>query len=347
MTVNSIIPTVTSKPKIDVHMHLAGNGCCASGCWVSPSFSRRHTFQLLKFLYRITEEQMRTTVDWDWAARIASTLRDSSLDYGVVLGFDGVYSHSDGKFDESRSQLIVPPEWVFKLCREHPNLLPGPSINPYREDALERLNYCIENGAVLIKWLPAAQAIDPADRKIREFYRMCAAARLPLLIHMGGERTFKTVTAAYNNVERLREPLEAGVVVICAHTATRIIGTREKDQIPQLKVLLKTYPHLWVDNSGLCNPSRFSHVPVLAKDPEITSRTLYGSDYPVPANAVYFTTKLGPRRVLALERIANVVDRDIEIKRTFGYPEETLMRANDVLANLSLWIKGDEFSAGN
>lgn len=325
--------------KIDVHMHLAGTGCCSSGCWVSPSFAKRHTFMLLKFLYRITDEQMRTTVDQDWADRIANTVKLSDIDYGVVLGFDGVYHHDHGHFDEANSQLIVPPEWVFKVCRDHPNLLPGPSINPYRDDALERLDYCIEHGAVLIKWLPAAQSIDPADRKFKAFYARCASAKIPLLIHMGGERTFRSVTEEYNNVERLREPLEAGVTVICAHTATRILGTSEPDQIPALKRLLKEFPHLWVDNSGLCNPSRFSHVPKLAKDPDITARTLYGSDYPVPSNAIYYTTKLGPRHVMALERMDNLLNRDVEIKRTFGYPDATLTRAASVLANLDRWIK--------
>lgn len=327
-----------NTPRIDVHMHLAGTGCCQSGCWVSPSFKTRHTFRLLKWLHHITDEQMRTTVDRDWAQRIATLVGSSQVTHGVALGFDGVYDHVHGHFDGARSQLIVPPEWVFKVCREHKELLPGPSINPHRSDALERLDYCIEQGAVLIKWLPAAQAIDPASSRLGEFYKKAAAAKMPLLIHMGGERTFKTVTAEFNNVERLRGPLDAGVPVICAHTATRVLGTDESDQIPRLKELLRTYPHLHVDNSGLCNPSRFSHVPKLGQDPEITSRTLFGSDWPVPTNAFYYLRELGPRRVIALERIKNSIDRDFEIKKAFGYDDATLTRAASILPNLDRWI---------
>jgi len=156
---------------------------------------------------------------------------------------------------------------------------------------------------------------------------------------MGGEKTFKTVTPEFNNVERLIRPLEQGVKVICAHTATRIIGSSEKDQIQALKKLLKTYPHLWVDNSGLCNPSRFSHVPILARDEEITDRTLYGSDFPVPSNAVYYTHQLGIRQTWQLEKIRNPITRDVEIKKTFGYPEETLTNHHKVLANLNSWIE--------
>lgn len=326
-------------PTIDVHMHLAGTGCCNSGCWVSPGFRQRYTFQLLKIMHRISKHQMEHTIDKDWVQNISDLVRASSIDYGVVLGFDGVYSRKDGSFSDEHSQMVVPAEWVFSVCKTYGNLLPAPSVNPYRKEALEILDYCIKNGAVCIKWLPAAQDINPGDEQIDEFYRMCAKNGVPLLVHMGGEKTFKTVTPEFNNVERLIRPLELGVKIICAHTATRIIGTSEPDQIPKLKNLLKTYPHLWVDNSGLCNPSRFSHVPVLAKDRDITERTLYGSDFPVPSNALYYTMQLGVKKTWSLEKIKNVLDRDIEIKRTFGYPDETLTNHHKVLAHLDRWIK--------
>jgi predicted TIM-barrel fold metal-dependent hydrolase len=334
-----VTTTKQSLKKIDVHIHLAGTGCCNSGCWVSPNFRKRHTFRLLRFLHRIPKSALETTIDSDWAKRISELVQASELDYGVVLGFDGVYERSHGFLDEGKSQLIIPPEWVFQVCREHPGLLPGPSINPYRADALKRLEFCIENKAVLIKWLPAAQAIDPADKGLRDFYKLAATAKIPLLIHMGGERTFATVAPEFSNVERLREPLDQGVAVICAHTATRVLGTKEEDQTAALKDLLRQYPHLHVDNSGLCNPSRFSHLPILAKDDLIMSRTLYGSDWPVPSNAFYYVGSLGPRRVRELEKIKNVLDRDLAIKRAFGVPESTLTRANTVLANLGSWIK--------
>lgn len=325
--------------KIDVHMHLAGTGCCASGCWVSPEFRQRHTFRILKFLHRISDEAMKTTVDADWAERIANLVAASEVDRGVVLGFDGVYDHAHGAFDAAKSQLVVPPEWVFRVCKKHPELLPGPSINPHRKDALERLAYCIEHGAVLIKWLPAAQGINPSETRLDEFYKMAAAAKMPLLIHMGGERTFKTVTPEYNDVEHLRAPLEAGVPVICAHTATRVLGSNDPDQIPALKKLLREYPHLWVDNSGITNPSRFSHLPVLAKDAEITDRSLYGSDWPVPANSIYYIGQLGWKRVRQLEKMKNTLDRDVNIKRDLGYPEASLTRAAKILPNLERWGK--------
>jgi predicted TIM-barrel fold metal-dependent hydrolase len=326
-----------TTPTIDVHLHLAGTGCCDSGCWIAPTFKKRLTFRALKLMHGITEHAMKTTADADWAARMARTLAASGVDYGVALGFDGVYHKDLGTFDPDHSQLVVPPEWVFKVCKEHRNLLPGPSINPYRKDALERLAYAIENGAVLIKWLPPAQGIDPADARLDPFFRMLADARMPLLVHVGRERTFKTVTNEFNEATRLVRALDLGVTVIAAHSATRVLGTDEEDQTESLKALLAAHPGLWVDNSGLANPSRFLHLPKLAKDPLITARTLYGSDWPVPSNALWYTGQLPLGQIVKLERTANVIARDVAIKRAFGYPEATLTRAASVLANLDRW----------
>ena len=44
------------------------------------------------------------------------------------------------------------------------------------------------------------------------------------------------------------------------------------------------------------------------------------------------------RRVAALERIRNRMQRDIELKRALGYPDAVLTRAPQVLANLDRWI---------
>lgn len=325
-------------PTIDVHTHLAGTGCCGSGAWVSPQFQRRHTFRLLRFINRISHKQLHTTIDHDWATKLSQTIKASDVDYGVALGFDGVYAHGARDHDVSRSQMIIPQKWVFKVAHEQKNILPGPSINPHRADALDQLREAIDEGAVLVKWLPATQAIDPGDSRLREFYRLLADARVPLLVHMGGERTFAEVTPEMNDVTKLELPLIEGVRVICAHSATRVIGSREPDQQPALRRLLKQYPNLWLDNSGMCNPARFAHVPLLARDPFINERTLYGSDWPVPVSSLYFVGKMSPLQILRFERIKNPMSRDIAIKNYFGYGKETLTRAHRVLGNLSRWM---------
>src|SRR5690606_26435722 len=123
---------------------------------------------------------------------------------------------------------------------------------------------CIAGGAVLIKWLPSAQGIDPASPRLGDFYGRLAEAKLPLLVHSGGgEMTFREVAPEMRDLALLRIPLEAGVPVICAHSATPVILSRDPNQLGLLRAMLEEYPHLWVDNSGLANPSRFRYLPRL------------------------------------------------------------------------------------
>jgi predicted TIM-barrel fold metal-dependent hydrolase len=228
--------------------------------------------------------------------------------------------------------MVIPHGWVFRVCRAHPELLPGPSVNPLRRDALDRLEECIENGAVLLKWLPSTQGIDPADPAHRPFYRRMAEAGLPLLVHSGGsENTFAEVDPSLKDLERIRLPLSLGVPVIVAHLAAPVPFRRDPDQTPLLRALMAEFPHLWTDNSGMNNPARSATLGRLAADPELAARTLHGSDFPVPVNAVWHLRRLGPRRVASLERIRNPLQREIAIKRALGTPDGVLARAAKVL----------------
>jgi uncharacterized protein len=335
--VNAPDPLPSAAPHVDIHVHLAGVGTQGSGCWMSPRFRRRLTFLGLRLLYRIGPRQMRDTVDADWATLVSEEVRGSELDLAVVLGFDGAYD-ARGNLDLDRSQMIVPPEWVFEVCERHPNLAPGPSINPLRSDAIEQLETAIQRRAALIKWLPSAQGFDPADPSLLPFYERLAASGIPLLVHSGsGEVTFRTLDRRAADLERLLPALDTGVTIICAHSAARVRFSRDPDQQPLLRRLLDRFPNLWVDNSGLANPSRSVHLPRLARDQQIRDRTLHGSDFPVISNAFYYLRKLPLRDVSALESIRNRLQRDISIKRRLGYPESTFTRAASVLPNLTFW----------
>lgn len=327
------------RVKIDCHAHLAGVGTEGSGCWTSPRLAKRLAFRILRRMHGITPEHLETSFDADWAQRLAERVRASEIDHAVALGFDGVYD-ARGELDEALSQMIVPPAWVFEACRRHRELLPGPSVNPHRRDALDVLEACIEGGAVLIKWLPATQRIDPSDPALEPFYARLAEAGIPILVHSGGsENTFAQVEARLKDLRLLERPLRAGVPVIVAHTAAPVTYARDEDQIPLLRTWLAEFPRLWVDNSGISNLSRFPHLPRFATDAGLTSRTLHGSDWPVPTNAFYYVRQLGRQRVISLEREKNPIQRDVSIKRALGYPEEVLTRACEVLPNLERWVR--------
>lgn len=326
---------VAAALKIDLHAHLAGVGAGGSGCWLSPRFARRWSSRLLRRLFGITDAALRTTADADWAARLAGFVRESELDHAVALGFDGVYDPVRGALDEARSQMIVPPSWVFAVCRAHPELLPGPAVNPLRRDAMERLEECIAGGAVLLKWLPAAMGIDPSLPRLVPFYRRMADAGLALLVHSGGgERTFAEVEPRVKDLALLELPLRHGVPVVVAHAGVPVHLSGDVDQRPLLRRWLADFPHLWVDDSGMANPSRAAHLPPLARDGALAARTLHGSDYPVPNVPLLYARRLGISAALRLTRQRNPLQRDVALKRMLGFADETLTRASSVLPAL-------------
>ncbi len=328
-----------ASPRVDVHVHLAGVGTNGSGCWTSAAFRRRPTFRALRLLHGIGPRQLRHSVDQDWVDQIASMVRRSSLDAAVVLGFDGVYDRQ-GRFDPVASQMVVPPRWVFSACHQHRGLLlPGPSINPWRRGALDLLDEAIEAGAALIKWLPAAQDIDPSDRRLGPFYRKLADSGVPLLVHAGGgEATFREVRPELKELSLLEYPLGMGVKVICPHLGAPILYSGDANQIPLLLKMMQRHPQLWVDNSGMANPSRFVYLARLASDPLVRERVLHGSDFPVPSSAVYFSRRLHRRQVWAVERENNPLEKEVRLKLALGYPESSLTRAAQVLGNLPRWV---------
>ncbi len=323
--------------RFDLHVHLVGVGTGGSGCWISPRLRRRPTFAGLRVLLGVSRRQMQTTVDQDWAAEIARRTAESEIDYSVVLGFDGAYD-AKGRFDAARSQVVVPLGWVFEVCERYANLLPAPSINPDRADALDRLEEAIERGAVLIKWLPIVQGFDPAGPAATRFLQRMADAGLPLLVHSGsGEVTFRTIRPEVGGLERIEAALDLGVKVVCAHTAAPIHFRTERSQVPLLREMLHRYPNLWVDNSGLANPSRFMHLPRFARDPLIDSRTVHGSDYPVPCNPIYYRPQMTRDEFKRIRGERNRIQREVLLKRALGYSEETFHRAAELLPNLERW----------
>jgi hypothetical protein len=70
-------------------------------------------------------------------------------------------------------------------------VLLGASVHPYDREFESRVTKTVEEGAVLLKWLPSAQQIDLADERVKDALIFLATARdgapLPLLLHNGPE----------------------------------------------------------------------------------------------------------------------------------------------------------------
>src|SRR5437879_1313387 len=188
---------------------------------VSPRLRRRFSFVFLRWRLGVSFFADDERVEREVADRLVETVNQTGeIDAAVVLALDRAYG-DDGRPDEANTHLSVTNEYAADLARQHARLLFGASVHPYRPDAAAELERCVAAGAVLVKWLPVVQNINPADERCLPFYDALAHHRLPLLCHTGGELSLPYLNFDYADPELLVPALRRGVMVIAAHCGTR------------------------------------------------------------------------------------------------------------------------------
>jgi hypothetical protein len=320
---------------LDMHCHTAGLGAGGSGCFVSEQLRNSYKFRLYLKAFGVTADELQARGDGLVVARISESLKASHrVDRAVILALDGVVDQH-GDLDRSRTEIYVPNEFLAGEVAKHPNLLWGASVNPYRPDALARLDWAKAHGAVLVKWLPSIQQIDPADERLIPFYCKLVELQLPLLSHTGNEHSFTQATDELCDPDRLRLPLQTGVTVIAAHAATtgKFHGERSLDRLARL---MAQYPNLYADISSLTQINKSGDLGLVLKRPEFRHRLLYGTDYPlinmpVLVAAWHFPFRLSVRQMWAVSAIHNPWDRDVALKQALGVPTEVWTAADRII----------------
>jgi len=320
---------------IDMHCHTAGIGAGGSGCFVSPALRNSYKFTHYLKSFGVTRAELERDGDPLVISRIAQRLAESTrVSKAVILALDGVVDER-GQLDPALTEFYVPNEFVAREVAKHENLLFGASVNPYRPDALARLEWAKANGAVLVKWLPSIQHIDPADPRIIPFYRKLAELELPLLTHTGAERSFTRAMDEYCDPQRLTLALQQGVTVIAAHAATS--GAFEGESaVLRLARLMPLYPNLYTDISSLTQINKARYLRTVLSRPEFPGRFVYGTDFPLInmpllVSPKYHLHRIGFRRCRALDQIENPWDRDVALKVALNFPNDTWTRAEALL----------------
>ncbi|MCR4439642.1 MAG: amidohydrolase family protein [bacterium] len=289
---------------IDIHVHIAGPaGENEKMYYVSEEFKRSTSFEGVKLVTKLREEQITGP---RYVSVLFSQVRESRhVDKAVLLALDAVYGE-DGHLRREATHLYVANDYCAGLARIYPVFLFGCSVHPYAPDALERLWYCARDGAVLCKWLPSAQCIDPTHPLAERFYRALALLGLPLLMHVGPEETIPTVLDTTDELlfnaaagrygsrpgDGISLALQNGATLIVAHAATPLgpLFDRHNEYWEQVFALLlervaqvAAHVPLYADMSAFCLPGRFEYVAqVLPLARRMPHRFLYGSDYPIP-----------------------------------------------------------------
>lgn len=319
----------TKRPSgiIDIHCHIAGIGAGNSGCFVSPSLRRNWRYRIYLNAFGVTEKDLEREGDAIVFKRISERLAASRhVDKAVILAMDGVVSEK-GDLDVARTEIYIPNAYVAAEVRRYGNLLFGASINPYRKDAIQRLEQAKADGAVLVKWIPSIQLIDPADKRMIPFYLKMKALGLPLLSHTGAEYSFTRKRDELADPERLRLPLSLGVTVIAAHAGGAGKNNGEENFRRFLR-LAREYPNLYADISALTLASRLGHLSRLLQYRELQERLLYGSDMPLINTAIsspiFHGYRLSPRALFSIMADKNPWDRNIALEKALGLTDEML-----------------------
>ena len=332
---------VTALPRsklLDLHCHTAGIGAGGSGCFVSRELEQSYKFGIYLKAFGVTRERLAREGDALIIRRISEQLADSTkVGTAIILALDGVVNDA-GELDHEHTQVYVPNEFVAAETAKFTNLLWGASINPYRKDALARLDWAAAHGAKLVKWIPSTMHIDPADERIAPFYRRLAELRLPLLCHAGQERSFVGARDELADPIRLVLPLKLGVTVIAAHIASTgsNVGERDTDRLARM---MAAHTNLYSEISSLTQVNKLGYLREALTRPEFRGRLVYGTDFPLINTGLvspwYYPLNLTRAQMAEISTIENPWDRDVALKRVLGVPAEVFARAEVLFSDRS------------
>jgi mannonate dehydratase len=326
----------------DVHAHLLGTGDSGSGCSIHPSMtSGWHPLERLRRAVIMDA----AGVPGDAAGGVDRTYvqRLRSLADGFPAGARWLLFAFDRALDDQGRErpdwttFHVPDAYARQVAAQAPDRFGWvASIHPLRADALERLEAALAGGALALKWLPSAMAIDLRDRRLRPFYDRLAATRLPLIVHCGEERAVPGAGREdLCNPLLVRAPLEAGVRVIVAHCASLGEASDLDQRRPSSRPAFELFARLmdepaWReqllgDISAVFQSNRDPAVwKTVLKRQDWHQRLLHGSDYPLPGVGLLYSISrlvragvLAPDAAAALERLRarNPLLFDFALKR--------------------------------
>ena len=315
---------------LDMHCHVAGIGAGGSGCFVSKKLRNNFRFNIYMKAFGVTLAEVEEQGDQLLMERLAKGIEESKrVGAAIVLAMDGVID-ANGRLDRARTEFYIPNEFVAAETAKYPNLYFGASINPHRLDALERLQWARDNGALLVKWIPSVQFIDPADPAIEPFYRKMVALNLPLLTHAGQERSFTHAQDELADPVRLQLPLSLGVKLIVAHVAST--GENEgQEDIDRLIGMLDDYPNLYTDISSMTQVNKLGYLRQAITEERLEGRLLYGSDFPLintmAVSPWVYPLNLTRKQMQSISAIGNAWDRDVALKEALGVPPDVMSRS--------------------
>lgn len=348
---------------VDHHTHVAGIGK-GTDAFVNPKMlSWRHPLHRLKFKVYLSAGAVTNVEQTDAQIVERLTRLITNIDgHGKhrLLAFDKNY-HRDGTANLAKTEFCVPNDYIFTLAAQRPDCFePVISVNPYRNDALTELERGAKRGARMVKWMPNAMGIDPADKLCDPFYQKMTELGLVLLSHGGEEKAVEAEEdQRLGNPLLLRSALDHGVKVIVAHCAglgdNEDLDHPQRQRVPNFDLFLRLMGEkryegtLFADISAMTQYNRSGRpLTTILQREDLHERLVNGSDYPLPAINVLIRTGALRKQgyITSEERVwlneiydYNPLLFDFVLKRTIRIPgTEQRLPASIFMNNSSLEV---------
>jgi predicted TIM-barrel fold metal-dependent hydrolase len=350
--------------KLDMHFHVVGRGNDISQVSENVFFypEDNNTF-LTRVLYKLVEKELeKLGADFDQSGTIdtheyfnliyKSLNTSEEIDGVVLLALDALYDPESGIVDEVKTDLWVSNRFLAKKVRELNDRLMnetdlrkkffwGASVSPNRKDWREEMEFVVNDpNAVLMKLIPSVQHINLRDPRHKDYYKSLAKNQMPLLCHVGPEYSFPEGMrkSQLDNFRTLDGPLGCGVTVIAAHCATPVFPI-DKDETKEFYAFMKSANsgkkiQLWGDTSAF---SLLTRIPILKEILETfpPEWLVHGSDFPIPiegwAHLPELTHDITFEEYKKMKNTANLLDKDVIIKKAHGFSDSILENAKKVL----------------
>jgi mannonate dehydratase len=187
---------VDAAALFDHPTHLVGIGSGGTGCRVNPAMRspaapfRHLRFEVYKQASGIRDE---ARADQEYVARLLE-LVDASPNPGrhLLLAFDHHYG-PDGTRNLDLGEFHVPNDHALAVAEARPDrFVAAMSVHPYRKDAIAELRRLAARGVRVIKGLPNAMGIDPADPALDPYYDAVRELGPAILTHAGEEKAVES-----------------------------------------------------------------------------------------------------------------------------------------------------------
>jgi hypothetical protein len=186
---------------------------------------------------------------------------------------------------DAQTRLHHPPissaQIAADAARHNDILIPFGSVDPYRDDALDRIRRLVEDSGVRgFKFHPTVQGFDPSQERWFPLYGAIQDAGVPALFHTGQTGIGAGLPGGYGLRLGYSNPMLLDAVA-AAFPRLQIIMAHPSVPWQNEALSVATHKHnTWIDLSGW-SPKYFPAELVRYANSLIKDRVLFGSDFPL------------------------------------------------------------------